>query len=243
MKTAYNSPADLAREIGSVWSSRGRLAYTWPYNRFQWETSESWWLVPAPDRLAFRYAKIVVTSASRVAGPGLLFTGLYVEKGLGPALVSARYYPDDWFIGPTWRWHGVLRDLAGGQFKSAVALASRQLGEPVDIRVDAHVPIAGPARLRPSHDLLAFECEDGDRLRPAMTTLPSAQHQFLGDAKGAVTLGQLAESLQAIPNGDTAWVNLYIGRAFEKSGLADVAALDAVQLVNRLLEPLAPWIA
>ena len=160
MRVAYSTSADLARSIGASWASKNRVAHTWPYNRFKWEESETWWIVPAPDRQAFRYAKIIVSSSKRVADEGQIFVGLYVEKGVGRDLAAAGYYPDEWVLGPTWRWHAIIDDLRSGLLTRAIADAAVHLGEPIEIKADAHVP-TNKGTLRPPHDLLAFRSTEG----------------------------------------------------------------------------------
>src|SRR5262245_62590885 len=140
MRVGYTSSADLAREIALVWDKRGRKAYARPYNRWRWDESETWCVVPASDQLAFRYSKIIVSSSPRLAASGGLFVGLYVEKGVGAALAAAGYYPEEWVIKPTWRWHGVVDDLASGALTPAITAAARRMGESIEVRIDAHVP-------------------------------------------------------------------------------------------------------
>ncbi len=241
MRTTSSSSADLARGIGDIWAARRRLAYTWPYNRFKWEQSGTWWIVPAADRQAFRYVKIAVSSSRHVADPGQLFVGLYVEKGVGPALAAARYYPQEWVIGPTWRWHGIMNDLASGLLTGAIADAARHLDAPAEIKVDAHVPTHKGA-IRPSHDLLTFLSMDGAAITSQRKPVLATQERFLEGAASAPTLAELSRALCAIPASDTAWVNLYFGCTFEKSGPHDTSALDARQVVDRLLEPFASWV-
>jgi hypothetical protein len=241
MRVAYSSAADLARGIGNVWAARSRIAHTWPYNRFKWEESETWWIVPAPDRQAFRYAKIAVSSSRRVANPGQLFVGLYVEKGVGSALAAAGYYPDEWVLGPTWRWHGVINDLTSGLLTRAIADAALHLGEPTEIKIDAHVPTHKGA-IRPPHDLVSFRSTDGVAIDLTHKATLATQEQFLKAAASAQTLLGLATALRTIPGSETAWVNLYFGSTFERSGPHDPSALNAHQLVDRLLEPFASWV-
>ena len=241
MRIAYSTSADLAKEIGGVWADRKRKAYTWPYNRFKWDDSETWWIVPAPDRVAFQYAKIVVTGSPRVVEAGRLFAGLYVEKGLDRTIAGG-VYPQDWLLGPTWRWHNVLRDLANGSFQSAIAEASRRLGEHIDVRLDTHVPLHGPSAIKPLYDSCWFDSIDGTAIKLSHPPVLSTSQGFLKLAPQATTVPELARVLRAIPDGGWAWINFYIGRSVEKSTLHDTSALDAVQLTDRLLEPLAPWI-
>ncbi|MBP1698620.1 MAG: hypothetical protein H6Q41_3808 [Deltaproteobacteria bacterium] len=241
MRVAYSSSADLARSIGADWVARNRVAYTWPYNRFKWEESETWWIVPAPDRQAFLYSKIIVSSSRRLSQEGQLFVGLYVEKGVGRDLAAAGYYPEEWVLGPTWRWHGIINDLTSGRLTRAIADAAVHLGQPIEIKLDAHVPTHKGA-IRPPHDLLTFRSTDGVEITLAGRPIFATQERFLESTSGAQTLIELASGLRTIPRSETVWVNLHFGRTFERSGLHDTSALSAQQLVDLLLEPFASWV-
>jgi hypothetical protein len=242
MRIGYTTQADLAKEIGTIWKKRKRKSFTWPYNRFKWDSSDTWWVVPASDRVAFQYAKIIVTSSNSVALPNHLFVGLYVEKGLGRSLADAGYYPSDWVLGPAWRWHGIVLDLHDGRFRAPIAEAARRLGEPLDIKLDAHVPTYRSGAIKPRHDILWYESSDGDVIIPSANPSLATQQRFLRQADSVTTLSELARALQTIPESESVWVDLYIGRSLEKSYLHDTAALDALQLTDRMLEPLAEWV-
>ena len=66
MRVGYSTSAELAKAIGDLWTAKGRVGFKWPYNRFQWDSGHTWWVVPAPDRVAFRYAKIIATTTPRL---------------------------------------------------------------------------------------------------------------------------------------------------------------------------------
>jgi hypothetical protein len=217
------------------------VAHAWPYNRWKWDESQTWWIAPAPDRLAFRYAKIIVSTSARLAESDQIFVGLYVEKGVGGALASAGYYPDEWVLKPTWRWHDVVADLASGALGPATAAASQQIGEPVEVRADAHVPVV-KASVQPPHDSVAYATLDGIALTSTAYPVLVTEQHFLENAAGVHTVPQLAKALQTIVEADSAWINLYVGRALRISTVHDTSAIDADQLADRLLEPFSPWL-
>lgn len=241
MRVSYGSAADLAKELADVWAKRGRVARAWPYNRWKWDESETWWIVPAPDRPAFRYAKIIVSSSPRLADSDHLFVGLYVEKGISGPLASAGYYPEDWILKPSWRWCDVVADLASGSLAPALATVSQRISGPVAVTADAHVPVVKPSS-RPPHDVVAYETVNGIALTPTASPLLATDQRFLKHAAAAATIPELANSLRTIAGGDTAWINLYVGRSVEKSAPNDTSAVDPDQLTDRLLEPLSPWV-
>lgn len=241
MRVAYDNAADLAKNIADAWRVKGRIAHPLPYSRWQWDDSQTWWVVPAPDKKAHQYGKIVATASPMLADSAHLFAGLTVEKGVGQALADIGVYHDDWVMKASWRWHGLVRDLANGSFREALAEASKRTGEAVEIRVAAHVPIR-QGSVKPQHDIVAFETVDGLALSPNGQPQLHTSEGFLASASQAETLPQLGQALLTIPEAESAWVNVYIGRTLERSGLHDASAVDGHQLVDRLLDPLASWV-
>lgn len=182
-----------------------------------------------------------MSASPRLAEPNQLFVGLYVEKGVSGALTSTGYYPDEWILKSTWRWHDVLSDLASGALGPAIADVSHRIGEPVEVGVDAHVPVV-KASFQPPHDIVAYESLDGVTITAMREALLGTEQHFLESAARAHSLSELASSLQTIPGSDSAWINLYVGRVLQKSARHDTSALDAKQLADRLLEPFALWL-
>jgi hypothetical protein len=172
--------------------------------------------------------------------PGQLFVGFYVEHGLGPSAASAGYYPPDWIMDASWRWHRVVADLAAGRFGHTVLEATQTLGEPLRLTVLAHVPVPG-ASLHPPCDLLEFEAHDGSTITALRQELRTPQG-FLREAAGSRTIRMLGSTLQSVPECDWVWIDVYVGHAFHCVGPHDLTALDALQLWNRMLAPFSPWL-
>lgn len=181
-----------------------------------------------------------VTTVDFLAPPNGMFLGLYVEKGVAP-IAKAAGVRDDWIMGADWRWHRLIPDLGRGELQPALAEVSRRLGTPVEIRVEAHIPLQGGAT-RPPHDHTAFYCSDGTSIRSLIEPVLMTPEGFLRLAARADTLPNLAESLLSFPEQDWAWVNFYIGLGFECAAENDATALSANQVVDRLFEPLARWL-
>ena len=111
MQIRDETPAHLAKEIRDIWSQRDRQVSILPYNRFESDEGHTWWIVPAPDKVAHQYVKIIFSSHHLVANPDQLFVGLHVEKGVGSALADAGYYKPTEVLRPTWRWHNVVQQV------------------------------------------------------------------------------------------------------------------------------------
>lgn len=241
MRVAYDNAADLAKSIADAWRAKGRVAHPLPYSRWQWDDSQTWWIVPAPDKKAHQYGKIITTASPAIAAPRHLFSGFTVEKGVGPALAAIGVYPDDWVMTAAWRWHGVARDLANGSFRDALAEASGRTGEAVQIRIAAHVPVRHGS-VKPEHDVLTFETRDGSELAQVGPPQIHTSQRFLAAAAPSSTVPQLARALLNMPESETAWVSLYIGLELERSGRHDLSAVDGATLVPALLEPFGRWV-
>ena len=240
MQIRDETPAHLAKEIRDIWSQRHRQVSILPYNRFESDEGHTWWIVPAPDKVAHQYVKIIFSSHHLVANPDQLFVGLHVEKGVGSALADAGYYKPTEVLRPTWRWHNVLAGLCNGRLRAPVAEASRRLGQAIHIRLDAFVPIRGQSPEKSPHHLVWYESDDGDVIRSSAIPSLKTPERFLRQAAHLHTLRELGQALQTIPDGESVWVDFYIGRSLEMGG--DKSALDALQLTDRLLEPFADWV-
>ena len=81
---AFSSVREAATELRQAATSAGAgQLHLLPFNRYAPEDTE-WWLSPAADNPAYKYAKIALT-ASEWAAPADLFVGLSFEKGIGPS--------------------------------------------------------------------------------------------------------------------------------------------------------------
>lgn len=109
MRVASDSAYELINDIAAAWERRKRPAFTLPYNRFAWQKSQHWWVVPSSEKVAFRYSKISVASVEFLTAGTDVFVGLYVEKGVGRVMTAAGA-SDDWIMSGDWRWHGMIRD-------------------------------------------------------------------------------------------------------------------------------------
>jgi hypothetical protein len=242
MKVVYSKPSELAKNIGDEWKNRNRIGNAMPYGRFQYDSSHTWWIVPATDRVAFRYAKIIVSSSPFISGPAKLFVGLYVEKGIGKKFAEIGYCSWDWVLKEDWRWHGILHDLKNDLFRKAMLRASQNLGEPLEFILNAHVPPGKKSSFKPPHDILSFETTDGHEIQLKRQPIVKTDEKFLKGLDRASNIPELAEMIESIPNNESVWVNIYIGQTFNTSTKKDSSTLNGNQLVEQLLEPFADWV-
>lgn len=139
--TSHASPSALCHAMNAVATahaaeSQSGLSFSpRPWNRFEPDDSE-WWLVPSTGWPAYNHAKLYF--AWRGSHRDALWTGVYLEKGLGPAVSD--FIADKSQImraGQEWAWHRLLRSLRNGQLEARVDELARDLPVPVHIGVDA----------------------------------------------------------------------------------------------------------
>lgn len=190
MRIPNQAPADLARDIARVWAAKGRPAHPRPYNRWKGDEGETWWVVPSPEWPAYHHAKIIVSASSRLvdvggSDPSGLYVGFNVEKGVaGAAAAIARRAA--WEMDDTWRWHGVLADLRAGRLRGAVSEAAQRIGGPVQVIVEAQVPVPEGS----THgflDRVKYESRDGAELTLTKEPVIETVEKFLSALDGAAT--------------------------------------------------------
>jgi len=234
------SPEIIAKEIKRSWGA-ARGAASRPFNRFDAEESRIWWVVPSDEVPTFRFTKVIVSTAPEIGESGHTFVGLHCEKGLGPRAAALHYYPDHLIMDQTWSWTRFIADLSNGELQFSIAEASRRIDQPLEIRVDAHVPVIPRAKPGPPSDRLIFHSASGGSLTAARPALISTVQAFLGVAASTTLLPQLANALRHVPDEDYAWIDFCLGASIKQSPDPGLAATSPARLAADLLDPLARW--
>ena len=195
-----------------------------PYNRWDVEHSQHWWLSPTSDKAAFRYAKVIFTTSEWVPA-GEVFCGFNVEKGQREAGVGN----PNWVMTEDWFWHRFL-ELANVPLLSAVEEARDALGEQPQLFVACGIPAPG-ARW----DHVRFKIV-GDRLQ--------LQDFQLGDGKlnevaSSENIANFSTAIRALDSTDTAWhwTDLLVGHSFT----VDVDGGDDLEKCSAMLRPFERW--
>lgn len=179
-----------------------------PFNRFATAFTE-WWLVPSSEWPAYKYGKLCFHKYPRTSD-GVLYTGYYVEKGLGGQLAGLPDVQKNLIMQVDWCWHKVVDWASKEQIDEVVEEVCRLSQASVRVLVEVHafnkVPEADSERSAPS-DTIEFEIASSSSpwqlIQPGQSTL----HKF----NDVVGISALIGSINADEDMDYFWADLIIG--------------------------------
>jgi hypothetical protein len=212
----------------------GRLTLR-PFNRFDPQFTE-WWLIPSSEWPAYRYGKLFFLQSEVVTD--WMFTGLYVEKGLGQQLSGL--VKDNHRMGANWFWHEFLNAMLDGSLDTSMRAVQEHVGVPLRVYLNLyasnHVPDPDTGIDKPD-DQLEFVVGEAD-LR--FTTAHEGQDE-LAPLNGAQNLQDLAKHFMGLQNMSWYWGNWMIG-TYVRYSTDDTGDWNAADLWHKLLEPWLPWV-
>jgi len=199
--------------------------YVLPYNRFDVDHSQHWWLSPTSDKAAFRYAKAMFTTEESWVDPGSVFCGFNVEKGV----LHEGGWNKNAVMDETWFWHRFL-DLAGHPLAGIIEEASTAAGANLQLFVSAGTLTPNAEWPRVLFDI-------------AGTTL-SRQHYRpcdgkLADVAACTDLSGFAAAIRSLDGTPTAWewADVLIGMPFT----LDPNGPDNLDRCAAMLKPFERW--
>ena len=245
----FPSVREAATELRQAAASAGSDAlHPLPFNRYDPDDTD-WWLSPASDNPAYKYAKTVLT-AGQSAAPGDLFVGLSFEKGVGPS--AAEFFDLNArgrrrVADRTWAWERrLLPSLRSGTFAETAAVAQAKAGVPLTVFMAA-------IYMQPSRgwddqgDVRAMGWDsDVVRLEYSGESLTLIDESITADLLGmAVSVRSFADVLAALdgmPKADWAWVDFAIGIRMSQAVRPEPTDWSAADIWRRVCEPWAGWI-
>ena len=218
----YPTAYDTAMAVKEVWKSLPSPdVWLLPYNRFAHEDSRVWWLVPARDRAAFRYAKLCFSTHPNHVGEGQILCGLHVEKGIEAPIPEA-----NWILQEDWVWHRFLENM-GEALAKAVRAAAEILHAPIGVLVIAHAyndPGGGPADR-------AVYTSTGEELVEEET---GKLGHVTAHLRVARSWAELAEKLTGLPRETAAWywLGMHVGGTFGLQEGGDDRTEECVKMLR-----------
>ena len=179
-----------------------------PFNRFATAFTE-WWLVPTTGWPAFKYGKLCFHKYPR-ASDGVLYTGYYVEKGLGEQLVGLPDIQKNHTMQRDWHWSEFVNWASKGKIDKVVEQVQNLSQTNVRVLVEIHafnkVPAPDTERSTPS-DTIEFETAALDTrwqlIQPGQDTLAKFN--------GVANIAALAKGIITDKDMDYFWMDLVIG--------------------------------
>ena len=237
----YGSAREAAHAVRDELVAQGRKPMSVRPYSFQRPDTSVWWTFPSSDWPAYQHAKLFFDPPEKSAG--LVFCGLYVEKGLDPKVASVvpaggkKYLMDR-----KWLWHRLLADLGSPTFHSACSAVSVAVDSPLLVEVQSSYVLdrdeSDDDEFAPSgeRDVVVFEVTGKSELRLHET--PDLPVRILNGLAKSTTLAALAESLRSLPRGDFAWVDFFVGSNYE---VGRFDGWDASELWSKALSAWEPW--
>ncbi len=206
-----------------------------PYNRFDTKFSE-WWLIPSSDWPAYRYGKLCFSKSDSVSD--LMFTGFYVEKGLGRQLADLT--KANQMMGPNWLWHDFLNAARGGVLDAPMRAVMERTGEPLHIYLNLyefnHVPDPDADGNVPD-DQLEFSVRGDD-----LSFTPTVEGKdVLVPLNRATNLQDLVGHFIGLEKMTWYWSNWMIG-TYVRYSTDDTGDWGAADLWHNALEPWLRWV-
>jgi len=206
-----------------------------PYNRFDTKFTE-WWLIPSTDWPAYRYGKLFFLQSS--GARNLMFTGFYIEKGLGRQLTDLT--KANQLMGPNWFWNDFLNAARGGVLDAPMRVVHERAGVPLRIYLNLyefnHVPDPETGINAPD-DQLEFVIRDDDL---GFTPVVEGK-DVLAPLNRAVNLQDLVGHFIGLEKMTWYWVNWMIGVHVQYS-TDDTGDWGAADLWHNALEPWLRWV-
>jgi hypothetical protein len=247
-RSAYPNTQSAAHALRD-WINEGHYLATrlsaQPYNRFE-PLYTYWWLVPSTDWPAYHHSKFFFHALDARC---VLYTGIYVEKGLSPVVAAAYPTGRKFIMNRDWAWHRVLAALRAGEMTEAVVAVAQRTGLPVCVEVDAgYVEDPGsydPQALPMDWNWAVFDTQDGAL---ELTDSGLSRGNLFAALVKSPDLPTLAKAMAEIPGADWTWVNFKMGTRLEMAPLVPDAeslpadAWDAPVIWEKCLQPWKPWI-
>ncbi len=197
-----------------------------PYNRFEMERSEHWWLSPTPEKVAFPYGKAVFTTDEKWVPAGQIFCGFNVEKGL----TQAGSGNPNCVMEEHWLWNKFIKESVKS-LNERMAQAHGKHGLEMCIMVACGLMV-------PNVDWAKVEFKmDGTNLR-----LDSHHHGEDGILDSLATVSDFsgfAEQLASIDGEPTQWqwIDLMVGSYFSLNG----NGANDLETCAAMLTTFLPW--
>lgn len=210
------TPRDACYAVGKAAGTEIGKLVSRPWNMYEPETT-AWWLVPSSNWPAYQHGKLRFDwlDAERKS----LVLGLYMEKGLGPAVGSVYQCPKglSYIMQSDWSWHRLLRDLENGQMQERIRIAASSVPSPMQLVIDGGY-VADPCEFDPhAPDLgwFKYRFELNAPTGALYLTTREAELKGLEVLSGLKSFGELRSVLEKLPDDDWLWVDFYLDVSLE----------------------------
>ena len=213
---------------------------------YQYQAPEftHWWFLPSTEWPAYHHSKLFIQQYR--PQPGLqseyLYTGFYVERGLGnPVLELDPRFDRKMIMQPNWFWSRFVSHAEEGELDAPLREVVERSGLPVIVSVDLWEYRDAEDRYRLTrgpYDNLGFAVTAAE---PSLSVQSRSQTEVLQDLDECTSLGELARRLEQRSELDWIWVNLFIGVKLRYGDEAS-GTWRARDIWYSAMEPWEPWV-
>jgi len=212
---------------------------------YQYQAPEftHWWFMPSTEWPAYHHSKLFIQQYH--PQPGVqsehLYTGFYVERGLGePVLELDPRFDRKMIMQPGWFWFRFLGHAEDGELDAPLRETLERSGLPAIVCVELWEYRDAEDRYRLTrgpYDNLEFTVTAAE---PSLTVQSHSQTEVLQDLDECTSLGQLARGLEEGKQLDWFWVNLFIGVKL-RYGHEETGTWRAPDIWLNAMAPWEPW--
>lgn len=197
-----------------------------------------WWLAPSTEWPAYRFSKLCFHQHG--ADSKYLYTGFYVEQGLGAEVAGLPDVKSRNVMKPDWCWREFLLQARDGELDAPLREVLERSECPVIVSADVYefnrVPDTAEEHRNPD-DVVEFAIRSAD-LR---FELAAEGTKVLAALNGSMNLRELGRCLEGLSDLRWYWVGLIIGIRV-RYGDESRGTWGAAQIWHNALEPWTPWV-
>lgn len=203
-----------------------------------------WWFMPSTEWPAYHHSKLFIQQYRPQGGlqSEYLYTGFYVERGLGKSVLELDpRFDRKMIVQPGWFWFDFRRHAQEGELDAPLREVVERSGLPVIVSIDLWEYRDAEDRYRLTrgpYDNLEFAVAAAD---PSLSGQSRSQTEVLQGLDECTTLGQLARGLEERRELDWIWVNLFIGVKL-RYGDEQTGTWRARDIWRNAMEPWAEWV-
>ncbi|MBD3374773.1 hypothetical protein GF406_07060 [candidate division KSB1 bacterium] len=229
--TAENSILKCFDNVAIKFHSTHRQYYRLQYNRFN-PGSDTLWLSPESDNPGFKYGKFAFFHDKK---QNLYKCGISIEKGYGKDAKQIFKIGSEKIMDESWIWHQFVKDCSNGKLSAAIEALSDQH---FDIELEMLYQFVDDSSTRQPIDQVYFFWEPRTRAF-LMREMKSGLDELKFDSN-SLSLEQLGNFIKSY-NDAFHWQYLFLSVPL-LPGKQTKLILDAGDIVQKILNPLASWV-
>lgn len=212
-----------------------------PFNRFSTAFTEWWFIARGADWPAYRSSKLCVHKFQDTDEDDMvLYTGFYVEKGLGKELKGMPDVKQNLIMESDWYWYRLLQYAEDGSLGQPIKRTIDDSQCPVWLYLETYefnqIPKLDSDRKSPNDSIVFATNSAGTEL-----AISRPGKKILSQLNECRNFRELARQLSAMEDSPYFWINLVIGIHLQYGNEA-IGEWGAEEIWHNALEPWITWV-